>query len=109
MSSDSQEDGRSRDEDGGQVGCLGHVWVENPREFAGGLDVSNERDRGSGMIPSLGGGQATGSMDESAGELGGRGQATGLKEKSGVPFGCLRPEMPTNSLCREIKSIHWNK
>ena len=56
MSSDSQEDGRSRDEDGGQVGCLGHVWVENPREFAGGLDVSNERDRGSGMIPSLAGG-----------------------------------------------------
>lgn len=58
MSSDSQEDGRSRDEDGEQVGCLGHVWAENPREFAGGLDVSNERDRGSGMIPSFGGGVA---------------------------------------------------
>lgn len=51
------------------------------------LDVSDERDRGSGMIPSFGrGGQTTGSMDESASELGGTGQATGLEEKSGLPL-----------------------
>lgn len=84
MSSDSQEDGRSRDEDGEQVGCLGHAWAENPREFAGGLDVSDERDRGSGMIPSFGGGVATtGSMDESASELGGTGRQQDSRRNRG--------------------------
>lgn len=82
--------------------------AEEPREFAGGLDVSNERERRSGMIPSLGG-RATGSMDESASELGRMGQATGLEEKSRVHFGCVRSEMPMNSLHREIKSIYRNK
>lgn len=90
------------------MGCLGHILAEKPREFAGGLDVSNERERGSGMIPSLGG-WATGSMDESASELGRTGQATGLKEKSRVRFVCVRSEIPTNHLSREIKSIHGNK
>lgn len=51
------------------MGCLGHILAEKPRELAGRLDVSNETERGSRMIPSLGG-RATGSMDESGSELG---------------------------------------
>ena len=108
MSSDSQEDGRSRGEDRRQVGCLRHVWQKNSGNLLAGWMSAMRGGEGLGWFQVWGAGQQ-GSMAESASELGGMGQATRLEEKSRVHFGCSRSEMPMNSLHREIKSIYWNK